>query len=126
MPPALDTPEEVAAIVAAVLAVLGVAGAGVVGVVAAIVAAWNSKVRPLLADTQNAAHVAAHELRNNSGGSTRDAVDRIETVARELRGDVRDLRHELSDDRTAGNRTHSELFRRLHALESPIQEDTLR
>lgn len=109
--------------ITAVLGGLAVVAVGIVGLLAAVIAAWRSKVKPLLEGTQRSAAVAAFELRNNHGSSTRDAVDRIERSTRDLRGDLRDMRRDLSDDRSAGNRAHSEIFRRLHSLESP-PEDT--
>lgn len=123
MPPWLDSPEEVGIAIGALFGVLGAVGVGAVGLVAAVVSAWRSKVKPLLVGTQRSAAVAAFELRNNHGSSTRDAVDRIERSTRDLRADIRDMRRELVEDRSAGNRAHSEIFRRLHSLESP-PEDT--
>lgn len=122
MPPALDTPEEVAAMLAMLLGVLGVVGAGIIAALAAVLAAWRAKIKPLLTDAKDAAEVAANQLQNNSGSSTRDAIDRTERMTGHLLDEVRDLRAEQRSDRTSAERAHSEIFRRLRSLETPYED----
>lgn len=126
MPPALDTPEEVAAMLAAVLGVLGVVAAGIIGVVATVIAAWRAKVKPLLTSTQSAASHAAEQLTPNHGSTVRDAVRRTEeAVARLDRNTnqrIADLRADLREYSDQNDRAHSELFRRVRGLESPMED----
>lgn len=122
MPPALDTPEEVAAMLGALLGLLATFAVGLFGALAIAYAAWAKKLKPLLTETREAARSAAHELTNNSGGSTRDAVYRIETIALELREDNRQVRREIENHRDYADRNLSEIFRRIYALESANRE----
>lgn len=122
MPPALDTPEEVAAMLGTLLGLLATFAVGLFGALAIAYAAWTKKLKPLLTETREAARSAAHELTNNSGGSTRDAVDRIETIALELREDNRQVRREIENHRDYADRNLSEIFRRIYALESANRE----
>ncbi|WP_141740581.1 hypothetical protein [Dermabacter sp. HMSC06F07] len=122
MPPALDTPEEVAAMLGSLLGLLATFAVGLFGALAIAYAAWTKKLKPLLTETREAARSAAHELTNNSGGSTRDAVDRIETIALELREDNRQVRREIENHRDYADRNLSEIFRRIYALESANRE----
>ena len=123
MPPALDTPEEVAAMLAALLGTLTVIGSGIFGALASVFAVWRAKIRPLLTDTRDAAEGAAQQLRTNSGSSVRDSIDRTEQMTCHLLAEVRDLRADQRATRQAADRTHSEIFQRLRILESP-PEDT--
>lgn len=122
MPPALDTPEEVAAMLGTLLGLLATFAVGLFGALAIAYAAWAKKLKPLLTETREAARSAAHELTNNSGGSTRDAVDRIETIALELREDNRQVRREIENHRDYADRNLSEIFKRLYTLESANRE----
>lgn len=122
MPPALDTPEEVAAMLAALLGVLGVIGVGIIGTIAAIIAAWRTKLKPLLTDTQDAAERAAFQLTNNHGSSTRDAIDRMELTISLTAADVREIRSDQRVARDDASRAHSEIFRRIRALETPMED----
>lgn len=122
MPPALDTPEEVAAMLGSLLGLLATFAVGLFGALAIAYAAWVKKLKPLLTETREAARSAAHELTNNSGGSTRDAVDRIEALTREVREDNRQLHRELADNRAYADRNLAEIHKRLYALESANRE----
>lgn len=122
MPPALDTPEEVAAMLAALLGVLGVIAAGIIGTIAAIIAAWRTKLKPLLTDTQDAAERAAFQLTNNHGSSTRDAIDRMELTISLTAADVREIRSDQRVARDDASRAHAEIFRRIRALETPVED----
>ena len=122
MPPALDTPEEVAAMLAALLGVLGVVGAGIIAALAAVIAAWRAKIKPLLTDTKRSADRAAEQLITNHGSSTRDAIDRIELTMSLTAADVREIRADQRTDRDAASRAHAEIFRRLRALETPMED----
>ena len=131
MPPWLDSPEEVGAILVAVLGVLGTIGAGIVmavaGVLVAAVKVWRSKVKPVLTSTQAAAETAADQLTPNHGSSARDSLGRIERtldrVARDLSRQVGEIRQDMTRHETVSERQHAELFRRVNHLESP-SEDT--
>lgn len=127
MPPWLDSPEEVGAVLVAVLAVLGTVAVAVIGTLAAVIAAWRSKVKPLLTSTQTAAETAADQLTPNHGSSARDSLGRIERSLDEVRRDLTqrmaDVRADMRSDRDQHHRDHANIFRRLHSLESP-PEDT--
>nr|DAL28234.1 MAG TPA_asm: Protein of unknown function (DUF2746) [Caudoviricetes sp.] len=133
MPPYLDTPEELGTLILAVVTALGALTVGTLGVIATVLVAWRTKVRPLLIESRDEAATAAQQLRNNSGSSTRDAIDRTETLATEIRdgingvrtetlGEVRALRGEVGQLRDTSERTHAEVFKRLGALETPYRE----
>lgn len=126
MPPALDTPEEVAAALAAVLGVLGVVATGILGAAAAVVTAWRAKVKPLLTSTQSAASHAAEQLTPNHGSTVRDAVRRTEEAVARLDRNTNqrlaDLRADMRESRDQNDRAHSELFRRVRALETPMED----
>ena len=122
MPPALDTPEEVAAMLAALLSVLGAVAVGIIGVIATVIAAWRAKVKPLLTETKQSANRAAEQLTNNHGSSTRDAIDRIEMTMSLTAADVREIRADQRTDRDAASRAHAEIFRRIRALETPMED----
>lgn len=126
MPPALDTPEEVAAMLAALLGVLGVVAAGIIGVVATVIAAWRAKVKPLLTSTQSAATHAAEQLTPNHGSTVRDAVRRTEEAVARLDRNTNqrlaDLRADMREYSDQNDRAHSELFRRVRGLESPMED----
>lgn len=128
MPPTLDTPEEVAAMLAALLGVLGIVGTGILAAVAGLIAAWRAKVKPLLTDTKDAAEHAATQLTPNHGSSAKDSLARLEVnldrMERTLSQRIVDLHADVRTDRQNSDRQHSEIFRRLHALESPPREDT--
>lgn len=126
MPPWLDSPEEVGAVLVGVLGALATIGVAVVGTVAAVIAAYRAKIKPLLTGTRSAAEAAAHQLQNNSGSSTRDAVDRIERAATEsLRlaqqnsRDVRYLRGDVANWQNHNNSVHEDHGTRLRSLETP-------
>ncbi len=129
MPPTLDTPEEVAAMLAALLGVLGVVGAGIITAVAGLVVAWRAKIKPLLTETKDAAEHAATQLTPNHGSSAKDSLARIERAVSDMDRNnnqrFADLRADMRTEREATDRKHSEIFRRLHALESPPREDTI-
>ena len=130
MPPWLDTPEEVGAILVAVLGVLGTIGAGIVmsvaGVLVAAAKVWRSKVKPVLTRTQAAAETAADQLTPNHGSSARDSLGRIERtldrVARDLSRQVGEIRQDMTRHETVSERQHAELFRRVNHLESPMED----
>lgn len=107
---------------AALLGVLGVVAVGIIGTIAAVVAAWRAKVKPLLADTQQAAERAAFQLTNNHGSSTRDAIDRMEVTMSLTAADVREIRADQRVARDDASRAHSEIFRRIRALETPLED----
>lgn len=113
MPPALDTPEEVAAMLAALLGVLGVVGAGIITTVAGVVVAWRAKIKPLLTDTKDAAEHAATQLTPNHGSSAKDSLARLEVnldrMERTLSQRIVDLRADVRTDRDATNRRLSHL-----------------
>lgn len=127
MPPWLDSPEEVGAVIVAVLAVLGTVGVAVIGALAALIAAWRSKVKPLLTSTHAAAETAADQLTPNHGSSARDSLGRIEASLDEVRRDLSqrmaDVRADMRSDREQHQRDHNNIFHRLRVLESP-PEDT--
>lgn len=126
MPPALDTPEEIAAIVGGILAVLGVMAAGLISLFAGAIAVWRAKVKPLLTTTQQAASHAAEQLTPNHGSTVRDAVRRTEAAVGRLDRNnnqrLADLRADLGRHIDANDRAHSEIFRRLHHLETPLED----
>lgn len=126
MPPWLDSAEEVGAVIVAVLSVLGAIGVGIVGTVAAVIAAWRSKIKPLLLQTQQDASTAADQLTPNHGSSARDSLGRIELtldrVARDLSRQVGEIRQDMGRHETVSDRQHSELFRRVNQLESPMED----
>ena len=127
MPPWLDTPEEVGAILVAVLGVLATIGVGIVGACAAVYAAWRAKLKPLLTKTHEAAETAADQLTPNHGSSARDSLGRIERtldrVARDLSRQVGEIRQDMTRHNDHSDRAHSEIFRRLRQIETP-SEDT--
>lgn len=126
MPPALDTPEEVAAMLAALLGVLGVLAAGIIGVVATVIAAWRAKVKPLLTSTQTAASHAAEQLTPNHGSTVRDSVGRMESTLdrldRSMSRQLGEIRADMGRQQQHNDRQHSEIFRRIHALETPMED----
>lgn len=130
MPPWLDTPEEAGAILVAVLGVLATVGAGIVAAAAAVIVAgikvWRSKLKPLLTETQQAATHAADQLTPNHGSTVRDAVRRTEeAVARLDRNTnqrIADLRGDVGRYTDQNDRAHSEIFKRLRGLESPMED----
>lgn len=137
MPPWLDTPEEAGAVLVAVLGVLGTIGAAIVAATAAVIVAgvkvWRSKIKPLLTETQVAATHAADQLTPNHGStvrdavrSTRDAVRRTEeAVARLDRNTnqrIGDLRADVGRYTDQNDRAHSEIFKRIRGLESPMED----
>lgn len=119
MPPALDTPSEVGAVLVAVLGVLGTVGVGIIGAVAMVYGAWRAKLRPILMETKAAANAAAHQLENNSGSSTKDAVDRIEAQVAQVARDIRYLRGNMRSQQTSNDDIHRDHSQRLRALETP-------
>ena len=131
MPPWLDTPEEVGAILVAVLGVLGTIGAGIVmsvaGVLVAAVKIWRSKVKPVLTSTQAAAETAADQLTPNHGSSARDSLSRIERMVSRLdttmNQRITDIRADVRAHVDHSDRAHSEIFKRLRQIETP-SEDT--
>lgn len=127
VPPWLDSPEEVGAVLVAVLGVLATIGVGIVGACAAVYAAWRAKLKPLLTKTHEAAETAADQLTPNHGSSARDSLGRIERtldrVARDLSRQVGEIRQDMTRHETVSERQHAELFRRVNHLESP-SEDT--
>lgn len=126
MPPALDTPEEVAAMLAALLGVLSIVAVGIIGAVAAIIAAWRTKLKPMLAQTQQAAETAADQLTPNHGSSARDSLGRIENsldrLDRAMNRQIGEIRADMTRHNEWSDRQHSELFRRVHHLESPMED----
>ena len=122
MPPWLDSPEEAGALLVAVLGVLATVGVGIIGACAAVYAAWRAKIKPLLTSTQDSAKKAASQLTNNHGSSTRDAIDRIELTMSLTAADVRELRADQRVARDDASRAHSEIFRRIRALETPMED----
>lgn len=130
MPPWLDTPEEVGAVLVSVLGVLGTIGAGIVmsaaGVLVVGVKVWRSKAKPVLTSTQTAAETAADQLTPNHGSSARDSLGRIELavdrVSRDLSRQVGEIRQDMTSHNEWSDRQHSELFRRMNQLESPMED----
>lgn len=122
MPPWLDSAEEVAAVATAVVVAVGAVVATFVTAIAGVVAVWRSKVKPLLTETKHSADRAAEQLVNNHGSSTRDAIDRIEMTMGLTAADVREIRADQRTDREAASRAHSEIFRRIRALETPMED----
>ena len=130
MPPWLDTPEEAGAVLVAVLGVLGTIGAAIVAATAAVVVAgvkvWRSKIKPMLTETQVAATHAADQLTPNHGSTVRDAVRRTEeAVARLDRNTnqrIGDLRADVGRYTDQNDRAHSEMFKRIRGLESPMED----
>lgn len=116
MPPWIDSPEEVGAILTGVVVVVGSLAATVLAALGGVYAVWRSKIKPLLAGTQAAASSAAEQLQTNHGSSMRDAVNRIEHHILDIRADQR-------NDRITSERARAEIFRRIRALETP-GEDT--
>lgn len=127
MPPWLDSAEEVGAVIVAVLAVLGTIAAAGLAALGVVIAAWRSKVKPLLTTTATAAETAADQLTPNHGSSARDALGRIERAQEELRRELTerlgDVRADMRSDREQHRRDHDSIFTRLRVLESP-PEDT--
>lgn len=126
MPPWLDSAEEVGAVIVAVLAVLGTIAAAALAALGVVIAAWRSKIKPLLTSTATAAETAADQLTPNHGSSARDALGRIERAQDELRRDLTqrlvDVRADMRSDREQHHRDHSNIFRRLNHLESPLED----
>lgn len=126
MPPALDTTEEVAAMLAAVLGVLGVLAAGILTAFAGVLAVWRAKVKPLLTSTQVAASHAADQLTPNHGSTVRDSVRRTEEAVgrldRNTNQRLTDIRADLGRHIDANDRAHAEIFRRLNYLETPLED----
>lgn len=130
MPPWLDTPEEAGAILVAVLGVLGTIGAAMVATIAAVIVAgvkvWRSKIKPLLTETQVAATHAADQLTPNTGSTVRDAVKRTEAAVGRLdlntNQRIADLRADVGRYTDQNDRAHSEIFKRLRGLESPMED----
>lgn len=122
MPPWLDSAEEVAALVTAVIVAIGAVVAALVTAIAGVIAVYRAKIKPMLSGTQQAAQQAAYELRANHGSSTRDAINRTEKNIDHLIHELRDMRTEQRTDRDAGNRAHSEIFRRMRQLETPMED----
>lgn len=122
MPPWLDSAEEVAAVATAVVVAVGAVAVTFVTAIAGVVAVWRAKVKPLLTETKDSAHRAAEQLENNHGSSTRDAIDRIEMTMSLTAADVREIRADQRTDRDTASRAHSEIFRRIRALETPMED----
>lgn len=126
MPPWLDSAEEVAAVATAVVVAVGAVVTAVVTAVAGVYAVWRSKVKPLLTKTEQAASHAAEQLTPNHGSTVRDAVRRTEeAVARLDRNTnqrIADLRADVREYSDQNDRAHSELFRRVRGLESPMED----
>lgn len=130
MPPWLDSPEEVGAVLVAVLGVLGTIGAGIVmsaaGVLVAAVKVWRSKIKPVLTSTQTAAETAADQLTPNHGSSARDSLARIEAMVGRLDTNtnqrITDVRADVRAHVDHSDRAHSEIFRRLKQIETPTED----
>lgn len=122
MPPWLDSAEEVAAVATAVVVAVGAVAVTFVTAIAGVVAVWRAKVKPLLTETKDSAYRAAEQLENNHGSSTRDAIDRIEMTMSLTAADVREIRADQRTDRDTASRAHSEIFRRIRALETPMED----
>lgn len=126
MPPWIGDPEAVGVAVAATLGLIVTIGTALLGAVAALYAVWRAKIKPLLTGTQEAAAHAAEQLTPNHGSTVRDAVRRTEdAVARLDQNTGRQLgalRDDLRQFTDQNDRTHSELFRRLRALETPYED----
>lgn len=126
VPPWLDTPEEAGAILVAVLGVLATIGVGIVGACAAVYAAWRAKLKPLLTKTHEAAETAADQLTPNHGSSARDSLGRIERTLdrfdRSINRQLGEIRADMTRHSEWSDRQHSELFRRVNHLESPMED----
>lgn len=113
MPPFIDSPSEVGAILVAVLGGLATVGVAIVGAAAAVYTAWRSKLRPLLLETKDAAEHAATQLTPNHGSSAKDSLERLEIsldrMERTLSQRIVDLRADVRTDRDATNRRLSHL-----------------
>lgn len=104
----VQTITTIGAILSAIVVMVG-------GLLAAALFVWRTKIKPELQATRADAKVAAHEVMPNSGKSLRDAIDRQGRLLVEMSASLR-------EDRAAGERTHSEIFKRLHEIESPNSE----
>lgn len=130
MPPWLNTPEEAGAILVAVLGVLATVGAGIITAAAVVIVAgikvWRSKIKPLLTETQQAATHAADQLTPNHGSTVRDAVRRTEAAVGRLdlntNQRLADIRADVGRYTDQNDRAHSEIFKRLRGLESPMED----
>jgi hypothetical protein len=122
MPPWLDSAEEVAAVATAVVVAVGAVAATFFTALAGVWAVWRAKIKPLLTETKHSANRAAEQLVNNHGSSTRDAIDRIEMIMSLTAADVREIRADQRTDRETASRAHSEIFRRIRALETPMED----
>lgn len=130
MPPWLNTPEEVGAVIVGVLGVLATIGAAVLAAVAGVIAAgvqvWRTKIKPMLADTQQSASHAAEQLTPNHGSTVQDAVRRTEAAVARLDRNTNqrlgDLRADVGRYTDQNDRAHSEIFKRLRGLESPMED----
>lgn len=126
MPPWLNDPESVAAFVAALLGLLATIGVAIVGACGAVMMAWQSKIKPLLTGTQAAAQHAAEQLTPNHGSTVRDAVRRTEAAVGRLdlntNQRIGDLHALMGRHIDQNDRAHSEIFKRLHQIESPPEE----
>lgn len=126
MPPWLTDPESVAAFVAALLGLVATIITGLLAVVAAVVTVWRAKIKPLLTSTQQAANTAADQLTPNHGSSARDSLGRIEhtldRLDRSFNRQIGEIRADMTRHNEWSDRQHSELFRRVNHLESPMED----
>ena len=128
MPPWLDSAEEVGALVVLVGTTLGMVAAALVTAAAGVVAAWRSKLKPLLTDTRRAATAAAEQLTPNHGSSVRDALTRIETTVDRLDRSVSARLAEVRSDMHLEREQNARRLERLehyHSAPTPIQENTI-
>ena len=126
MPPWLDSAEEVAAVATAVVVAVGAIVAAFITASAGVYAVWRSKVKPLLTRTEVAASHAAEQLTPNHGSTVRDAVRRTEAAVGRLdlntNQRIGDLHALMGRHIDQNDRAHSEIFKRLHQIESPPEE----
>lgn len=126
MPPWLSDPEAVAGFIAALFALLAAVVTGLGGLIAAGVYVWRTKFKPILTSTRTAAESAAEQLTPNHGSSARDSLGRIENTVdrldRSMNQRLTEVRADLRTHVEHSDRQHSEIFRRMHTLESPMED----
>lgn len=130
MPPWLDTPEEAGAVIVGVLGVLGTIAGGVLAFIGTVIAVgvkvYRSKIKPILADTQESASRAAEQLTPNHGSSAHDSLGRIENsldrLDRGMNTRIADLRADMRAQQQGNEYDHAHIFQRLNNLESPMED----
>lgn len=126
MPPWLADPEAVAGFFAVLFGLLASLVTGLGGLIAAGVYVWRTKFKPMLTSTRIAAESAAEQLTPNHGSSARDSLGRIENTVdrldRAVNQRIGEVRADLRTHIEHSDRQNSEIFQRMHALESPMED----